>query len=99
MRDERCTIEDLMVAVADKLWMGKRVEDVEEALGAMVASQVGGKRWFMASIVDTICEAIAANGSERLARSASSPSRVLDVNVCEMAKHREITLNLVYRPT
>jgi hypothetical protein len=67
--DERCTFEDLLVALADKLWKGKRDEDLELALSDHIAAHAGGERWSVMSRVDAICEEIAASGTERLARS------------------------------
>lgn len=68
-QDAKCTIEDLLVALADKLWKGKREEAIELAVAEHIAAYGGGERWSVMSRVDAICEAIAGDGDDRLARS------------------------------
>jgi hypothetical protein len=66
-----CTIEDALVALADKLWKGKRDEALEKHLVSRIASQLQMEPWEVFSRLDAICETIAMDGPERLARSAS----------------------------
>jgi HD domain-containing protein len=65
------TLEDLLVAAADKLWKGKRDAALEQALVARLAAITGAPAWEVFDRVDTLCEAIAADGPARLARSDS----------------------------
>jgi hypothetical protein len=65
-----CTVEDMLVALADKLWKGKRELELEERLGARVAEATGREPWRVWDAIDRICETIAADGPARLARSA-----------------------------
>lgn len=62
-------LEDRLVALADKLWKGKRAGALEAALAASLEA-AGCERWRAFSLVDDLCERIAEGGPERLARSA-----------------------------
>ncbi len=62
-------LEDLLVALADKLWKGRRVEVLEDAVLTRLAYQVDQARWRVFEISDGIYAEIAAGGPERLARS------------------------------
>lgn len=64
-----CTLEELVVALADKLWKGARVAPLEERVIDQVADQLGVGRWDVFVALDTAFEEIAAGGAERLARS------------------------------
>lgn len=63
------TLEDLVVALADKLWKGKRVDDLERLVVARVARSVGRSEWDVFAALDATFEAVAAAGPDRLARS------------------------------
>jgi len=63
-------LEDLLVALADKLWKGKRVEQLEELVTRTIAQLTKRDVWSVFSRVDAICERIAAGGADRLALSA-----------------------------
>jgi hypothetical protein len=68
--DDDVAIEDLLVALADKLWKGRREESLElKVMGALAAAS-GRAAWEAFTVVDAICEAIASGGPDRLARSA-----------------------------
>ena len=62
-------IEDALVALADKLWKGKRDEALENHLAACIAAQTKQAAWEVYSRFDAICEAVAADGPARLSRS------------------------------
>jgi hypothetical protein len=64
------TLEDHLVALADKLWKGKRDEPLERAVVELIAAASGSEPWQVFERVDALCEAIAADGDDRLARSA-----------------------------
>lgn len=63
--EEAETLEELVVALADKLWKGTRVQALEDRVVAWVA----GDRWDERVRLDDLFEAIADGGAERLARS------------------------------
>jgi hypothetical protein len=65
---EMPVLEDLVVAVADKLWRGVRNEAAELALVDAVARRIGTDRWDVFTPLDDRFERIAAGGEARLAR-------------------------------
>jgi hypothetical protein len=65
----RVTLEELVVARADKLFKGVRKPKLEERVIDLVAGSVGKSRWDVFVDLDTCFEAIAADGADRLERS------------------------------
>lgn len=63
------SFEERSVALADKLWKGKRVEELEMMVIDEAAQRVGQERWAMFTSLDSLFEQIAAESSSRLARS------------------------------
>jgi len=59
--------EDLVVALADKIWKGKRVAKLERLVVKAVASASGKKPWDVFAELDEILESVAANADARLA--------------------------------
>ena len=68
------TLEDQLVALADKLWKGKCDEALERCVVDAIAATTGEQPWQVFERVDALCEAIAADGDDRLARSAVTGS-------------------------
>ncbi|MCA9096201.1 MAG: HD domain-containing protein [Planctomycetaceae bacterium] len=66
-RDTDVQIEDLMVAVADKVWKGVRKEELEELVCQKIAEELGLEGWEVFSVVDEVLDGIASGGEERLA--------------------------------
>jgi hypothetical protein len=64
------SIEDLLVALADKLWKGKREAELERRVVDAIAREAKREVWAVFDVLDSICDAIAADGPQRLARSA-----------------------------
>src|SRR5262249_50689343 len=62
-------IEDLLLALAGKLWKGKRDDDLERRVADAIARATTREAWDVFAALDEICEAIAADGPGRLARS------------------------------
>ena len=62
-------IEDLLVALADKLWKGKRDEALEAESVDAISRATSRERWAVFAELDAIFDDIAAAGPERLARS------------------------------
>jgi hypothetical protein len=65
------SLEERIVALADKLWKGKREADLELNIIDEIANRLGLSRWDVFERVDTAFENIAARGAERL--QASNP--------------------------
>jgi hypothetical protein len=62
-------LEELLVALADKLWKGARHTELERWVIQGVAAKLGKDFWEVFLDLDTAFEEIAAGGDERLARS------------------------------
>jgi len=65
-----CSLEELLIALSDKLWKGKRESALELLVIDRVASQLGKERWDLYSDLDSEFENIASAGHERLQRSS-----------------------------
>jgi hypothetical protein len=63
-------LEDLLVALADKLWKGKRADDLEHTLAETIARDTKREVWAVFGALDAICDEISADGPARLARAA-----------------------------
>lgn len=68
-------IEDLLVSVADKVWKGKRVNELEQVLIERLAVATGQQPWQVFSILDQELDRIAAVADRRLAFQAAFPVR------------------------
>jgi hypothetical protein len=65
----RVTFEELSIALADKLWKGKRVPELELRVIDLAAEKLGADRWDIFGRLDGTFEEIADGGADRLARS------------------------------
>lgn len=63
------SLEELLVALADKLWKGARTPQLEERVIDVVANRLSRNRWEIFVELDSLFENIAAGGSTRLERS------------------------------
>lgn len=63
------SFEEKSVALADKLWKGKREEALELSIIDEIASRLQVDRWDVYTQLDAVFEEIAAGGADRLARS------------------------------
>lgn len=63
------SFEELLVALSDKLWKGKREENLELEVIDRVAEKLNKNRWDVYSELDECFEKIALKGDERLSRS------------------------------
>lgn len=61
-------LEERLVALADKLWKGKRAHTLEERVVRDVHGRRGGHYWELFLLLDAQFETIAATGTQRLAR-------------------------------
>lgn len=64
-----CSFEELLIALSDKLWKGKRVESLELKVVDLAALHLGKDRWDLFTELDYKFEEIASGGHERLQRS------------------------------
>lgn len=65
----QCSLEELLVALADKLWKGARIAALEERVLHVMSTQMGRDRWEWFTPFDDLCESIAEGAKERLNRS------------------------------
>lgn len=65
------TFDELIVALADKLWKGVRRPDLEQLVIDTAAQLAQKTRWDLFVALDSVFEEIAARGEERLERSRS----------------------------
>jgi hypothetical protein len=64
-----CSLEELLVALADTLWKGKRDDILENRVMDERLKQATYRRWQLFIEMDSCFEFIAAGGTERLKRS------------------------------
>ncbi len=67
-----CSLEELLVALADKLWKGVRRADLEQQVIAALAQRAGVDAWSLFVDLDSCFEAVAGKGDDRLARSRAT---------------------------
>jgi hypothetical protein len=73
-RDDAST-EELLVTLADKIWKGKRVEDLEQRVVQRLALADGQQQWEAFLHLDDALTRIAEDAEARLAYQASYPVR------------------------
>ena len=61
------TIEDLLVSLADKIWKGKRQEDLEQILVHRISLALSKPEWEVFASMDTILTDLARDSDQRLA--------------------------------
>jgi HD domain len=64
-----CTLEELLVALADTLWKGKRSQDLENLVVKRLSKQYSRDYWELFMEMDACFEKIAEDGYSRLMRS------------------------------
>ena len=65
----KCSIEELLVALSDSIWKGTRVEKLELKIVDKIAALMGKERWDIFLELDDCFESVASTGSIRLERS------------------------------
>jgi len=70
--DDALALEDLLVALADKLWKGKRVSKLEQRCIKKLAEVSGEAFWDTYLEADEAFERVAGRGVDRLVRSRGS---------------------------
>ncbi|MFE0632048.1 HD domain-containing protein [Streptomyces sp. NPDC058864] len=71
--DAAVTLEDLLVSVADKVWKGKRVTELEDLVVDRLAGATGDERWEVFLALDGFLGDVAADADRRLAFHTSFP--------------------------
>jgi putative nucleotidyltransferase with HDIG domain len=66
-----CSLEELLVALADALWKGVRRESLEKRVVDEIAGRLGVDPWSIFVDLDSCFEDIADHGPERLGRSGT----------------------------
>lgn len=71
-KNEDNSLEELLIALSDKLWKGKRVVELETMVINRIASILDVEYWSTFTELDDCFEGIAADGDLRLNRSVTS---------------------------
>lgn len=64
---ERSTIESLLVSLADKIWKGNRVAELEDLVAAKISQASALEKWEAYLLLDDIIQKIASDADKRLA--------------------------------
>lgn len=64
---EEVGLDDLVIALADNLWKGRRNEQLEMQVVEAVAQQTSQEKWLVFDRLDEIFASIASEGGNRLA--------------------------------
>ena len=65
-QDESLRIEDLLVALSDKIWKGNRVDDLEKLVGQKLSSMLNCDYWDVYGKLDSILSQIVLGADEKL---------------------------------
>ena len=68
-RDLDVSLEEALVALADKLWKGVRKSDLEKLVIDLVGHRTSMDPWDLFIKLDTVFEEVAGDGADRLRRS------------------------------
>lgn len=63
---EKSTIEELMVSLADKVWKGSRIQDLEDLLIEKISTKTKTEHWEIFCLLDSIIEDITKDADKRL---------------------------------
>jgi putative nucleotidyltransferase with HDIG domain len=66
-------LEDLLVALADNCWKGKRLAPLEDEVIKVISAKVPQARWEIFTALDEIVQRLAADADERLNGQARFP--------------------------
>lgn len=64
--DKNLRIEDLIVTLADKIWKGKRINELEERLSEIISKNTTADYWSVYTKLDTIISEIIIGADNRL---------------------------------
>ena len=65
-QNENLKIEDLLVALSDKIWKGNRIDDLEKLLGQKLSSMLNCDYWDVYGKLDSILSQIALGADKKL---------------------------------
>ena len=63
---ENSALEELLVSLADKIWKGNRVQDLEDLLIERISTETKTERWEVFSLLDSIIDTITKDADKRL---------------------------------
>ena len=63
---ESSALEELLVSLADKIWKGNRVHDLEDLLIERISTETKTECWAVFSLLDSIIDDIAKDADKRL---------------------------------
>ncbi|QNL97071.1 HD domain-containing protein [Treponema sp. Marseille-Q4132] len=63
---ESSTLEELAVSLADKIWKGSRVAELEDLAAAKIAAVTNRERWEVFRSLDTVIQTITRGADKRL---------------------------------
>lgn len=72
-KEQEVDLEDLLVALADKVWKGKRDDALEQSVADIIAARSGEAVWQVWLQMDDLLSALAASADTRLAWQANHP--------------------------
>ena len=72
------TLEDLVVALSDVVWKGKRISELDSRVAGTIAVATGRKDWEVWSDLDDILERLAAGADDRLQWQRTHSTRADD---------------------
>jgi hypothetical protein len=64
--DENLRIEDLIVTLADKIWKGKRIDELEERISKIISNNINADYWDVYTKLDAIISHISVGADNRL---------------------------------
>ncbi len=65
-KEDDLKLEDLLVSLADKIWKGKRVNELEERVVKMIAENISVDYWETYTQLDEILSELSLNADERI---------------------------------
>lgn len=71
-QSEPVELEDLLVALADKIWKGKRDDALESELTRRIATSIDADQWWVFEMLDGLLTDLADEADERLAWQSAS---------------------------
>ena len=70
----KSSIEELCVSLADKVWKGSRISDLEDLLIAKIFTEIQVEHWEIFSLLDSIIEDITKDSDARLSFQNNFPT-------------------------
>jgi len=70
---EQITLEDLLVALADKSWKGKRIDALESLAADLLSTATARPKWDCYAKLDDIIQCLAQEADKKLAWQSSFP--------------------------